>query len=87
MIIWQFNVKCFTCLSYMQCITLPYDVGPARVFLGEAEKTPCGLALHRGSMYYNEYARGDLFIRRKYKSQSSKIKLNQAQFSINAIAT
>ena len=20
---------------------LPYDVGPARVFLGEAEKTPC----------------------------------------------
>ena len=24
-------------------ILLPYDVGPARVFLGEAEKTPCGL--------------------------------------------
>ena len=25
-------------------VTLPYDVGPARVFLGEAEKTPmCGL--------------------------------------------
>ena len=23
-IIWQFNVKCFTCLSYMQCIQLHY---------------------------------------------------------------
>ena len=30
---------------------LPYDVGPARAFLGEAEKTPwpCIAALHRGS--------------------------------------
>ena len=32
---WSFVIL-FVCL-------LPYDVGPARVFLGEAEKTPCGL--------------------------------------------
>ena len=25
---------------YMECFYLPYDVGPARDFLGEAEKTP-----------------------------------------------
>ena len=30
--------------SYMSSVyLLPYDVGPARAFLGEAEKTPCGL--------------------------------------------
>ena len=36
---------------------LPYDVGPARVFLGEAEKTPmCGLG---PASRVNEYAEYD----------------------------
>ena len=38
------------CAPSVSCKRLPYDVGPARGFLGEAEKTLCVvLALHRGS--------------------------------------
>ena len=38
----KINTKIFVILplSITITFTLPYDVGPARVFLGEAEKTP-----------------------------------------------
>ena len=41
-------------------IILPYDVGPARIFLGEAEKTPwlmCGLGPASRVKYYIDYIR------------------------------